>query len=122
MNIGAFFASLGAALLARLSSVGAAVAAGFSTILMSFTADQRSILLDVKQTFSDKYSALKAAGGSEIDAIEGAATAAYNQFCGDETKEFRQEAAATITLLESAAKQAASIVGSTITGGVPATV
>ena len=118
MNIAAFFASLGAALLARLSSVGASVAAGFATIVMSFTADQRTILADVKQAFHDKAVELKASGSSEIDAIEGAATAAYNKFCADEKGVFTQEAGATIILLESAAKTAAGIVGSTITGGI----
>ena len=118
MTISAFFASLGAALLARLSSVGASVAAGFATIVMSFTADQRTILADVKQTFADAYAAQKAAGASDQNAIEAAATAAYNKFCSDEKGEFTQEAGATIILLESSAKTAAGIVGSVITGGV----
>ena len=118
MNIGAFFASLGTALLARLSSVGAAVAAGFATIVMSFTTDQRTILLNVKQKFLDSYNARKSAGASEIDAIEGAATDAYNEFCNEEGKEFSVEAGATIILLESCAKSAAGIIGSVITGGV----
>ncbi len=120
MNIGAFFASLGAALLARLSSVGAALAAGFSTIIMSWTGDQRGIALDVKEKFATSYQARKTAGASEIDSIEGAATDAFNTFCSDEKKEFVQEAGAIITLLESSAKSAAGIIGSTISGGAPA--
>jgi hypothetical protein len=120
MNIQAFFASLGAALLSSLSSVGASVAAGFATIIMSFTADQRGILLNVKQKFHDSYASRKAAGAAEVDAIEGAATDAYNEFCNEEGKEFSMEASATIILLESAAKQAAGIVGTMITGGVQA--
>lgn len=109
MNIGAFFASLGAALLSRLSSVGAAVAAGFTTIIMSFTADERLILIDVKQTFHDEYQARIVKGSSEIDAIEGAATAAWNKFCHNEELEMVKEADATITLLASAAKSAAGL-------------
>ena len=120
MNIAAFFASLGAALLARLSSVGAAVAAGFATVVMSFTTDQRTILLNVKQKFADSYAARKADGASEVDAIEGAATDAYNEFCNEEGKEFSVEAGATIVLLESSAKSAAGILGSVSTGGVAA--
>ena len=120
MNISAFFASLGAALLARLSSVGAALSAGFATIVMSFTTDQRNMLLDVKQEFASTYASKLAAGASEVDAIEGAATAAYNKFCSDETQIFVQEKAATITLLESSAKQAAGIIGTVITGGARA--
>ena len=118
MNIGAFFASLGAALLAQLSSVGAAVAAGFATIVMSFTSDQRQIILNVKQKFADAYAAEQAQGKSELDSIEGAATAAYNEFCSEEGSEFGVEAGAVIILLESAAKQAAGITASVITGGV----
>jgi hypothetical protein len=117
MNIEAYFASLGAALLARLSSVGAALAAGFATILMSFSSDERQMLLDVKQHFHDKYTELKAGGASEIDAIEGAGTAAWNTFCADETAIFNKEKDATITLLVSSAKSAAGIVKAVVTGG-----
>lgn len=109
MNIGAFFASLEAAILAKLSSVGAAVAAGFATIIMSFTADERTILINVKAVFSTEYRNRIGQGQSEIDAIEGAATAAWNQFCHDEALEFTKEADATITLLASAAKSAAGL-------------
>jgi hypothetical protein len=109
MNIGAFFASLAAALASRFSSVGAAIASGFVTILLGFTADQRDILLDVKQHFHDKYMELKAAGKSEIDAIEGAGTAAWNTFCSDEKAEFHKEKDAVITLLVSSAKQVAGV-------------
>lgn len=123
MNIGAFFASMGAAILASLSSVGASVAAGFATIVMSFTADQRTILLNVKKKFVASYNARMAvAGTSEIDAIEGAASDAYNEFCSEEGAEFRVESAATIALLESSAKQAAGIVGTVVTGGAPAAI
>ena len=115
MNIEAFFASLGAALLAKLSSVGASLAAGFSTIIMSFTTDQRTILLNVKQKFNDTYNAQVAAGSDTINAIENAATAAFNEFCADEKAEFSAEAGATITLLESAAKTAASIAAPLVT-------
>lgn len=109
MNISAFFASLGAALLARASSIGAALAAGFATIVMSFTGDERAILLNVKQVFHDEYQKRVAAGQSEIDAIEGAGTAAWNEFCNDEEKELVKEADAVITLLVSSAKSAANL-------------
>lgn len=116
MTVSAFFASLGAALLARLSSVGAALAAAFGTLVMSFTADERTILLNAKQKFHDTYTAAIAANASEIDAIEQAATATLNQFCADEKAEMAKEVSATVTLLTSAAKSAAGIVKTAVTG------
>lgn len=109
MNIQAFFASLGAALLARASSIGAAVLAGFGTIVMSFTADERQVFADVKQKFHDEYQSRIAAGQAEIDAIEGAGTAAYNTFCNEEGQVFAKEAGALIVLLVSSAKSAANL-------------
>ncbi|HEY2010513.1 MAG TPA: hypothetical protein VGH23_16105 [Rhizomicrobium sp.] len=112
MNILAFFQSLAASVLASLSSVGAALAQGFATVVMSFTVDQQGILVKVKAKFVSSYQArLAVAGTSQVDAIEGAATDAYNEFCSDESAEFSQECGALITLLESAAKSAAGILG-----------
>lgn len=120
MNLSAFLASLGAAILARLSSVGASVAASFGAIVMAFTADQRTVLADAKKMFTDTLNAGLAASKSEVNAIEDAATATFQVFCSDEKKFFGVEVSATIILMESAAKTAANIVGTVITGGAPA--
>lgn len=120
MNLSAFLASLGAAILARLSSVGASVAASFSTIVMTFTYDQRTILANAKALWNTTLDANLAAKMSEVDAIENACTVTYQEFCSDEKKEFSVEVGATIILMESAAKTAAGIVGTVITGGASA--
>jgi hypothetical protein len=116
MNLSAFLASLGAALVSRLSSVGAALAASFGTLVIGFTADEKTILLNVKQKFHDSLVARQAAGASTIDAIEGAGSDAWNEFCAEETAEFYKEKDAVITLAVSSAKSAAGIVKTAVAG------
>jgi hypothetical protein len=116
MTLTAFLQALAAALLTKLSSVGAALAAGFTAVVIGFTEDERAVLVEVKQTFLDEYNKRKAAGTSEIDAIEGAGTAAWNKFCADESAEMAKEADAIITLLVSSAKSAAGIVKQAVSG------
>jgi hypothetical protein len=110
MNLSAFLASLAAAILAQLTSVGAAFAAGLGTIAIGFLSHERDIGNKVMDKFHTTLIAAQAAGKSNIDAIEEAATAAYNEFCHDEVNEFKDEANAIITLLVSSAKSAAGIV------------
>lgn len=109
------FASIIAALRAiatnAMDSVGAALMHGLSAIASGFLADERTILVNAKAKFSDSYEALKADGKSEIDAIEGAATATLNQFCADETAEMAKEVSALLTLLVSSLKSAAGLKG-----------
>lgn len=109
MNLSVFIAALEAAVLARLSSFGTAFAAGLGAIGIGFLAHERTIGVNVMAKFHDTYTAKKAAGESEINAIEEAATAALNEFCADEAKEFTDEARAIITLLKSSAQSAANL-------------
>lgn len=90
-------------------SVGASLALGFSAIVAGFLSDEREVLLSVKKKFIEAYDALKASGSDEINAIEGAATAAYNEFCHDEAEVLVKEADAVITLLASSLKSAAGL-------------
>lgn len=92
-----------------MDSVGAALMSGLSAIASGFLADERLILVNAKATFSDSYGALKAEGKSDLDAIEGAATATLNKFCSDEKAEMAQEVSAIITLLVSSLKSAAGL-------------
>lgn len=101
-----FFSALAAAVMAREASVGTAVIQGLAAIGIGWTNSQRGIAADVQDHFHAKYTAAKAAGASEIDAIEQAATSGYQTFCADETVLFAKEADALITLLESSAKAA----------------
>jgi NADH:ubiquinone oxidoreductase subunit K len=101
MDFTVLLAALKAAVIAKLASIGAAFAAGFSTIAIGFAADERAIGAAVMAKFHESLDAAHKAGVSEVDAIEQAATAAYNEFCHDEVVEFRKEADAIITLLRS---------------------
>lgn len=109
MNLTNFIAALKAAVMAGLSSFGAAFASGLTTIGMGFLASEREIGHKVMASFHDKMSEALAAGKSEIDAIEEAATAGYNEFCHDEIMLFKDEARAIITLAASSAKSAAGL-------------
>jgi hypothetical protein len=109
MDISIFAAALKAAIMAKLTSFGAAFMAGLSVIGMGFLADERAIGVAVMEKFHATHDAAVAAGKSQIDAIEEAATAAYNEFCSDQTKEFWKESDAIITLLKSSAQSAAGL-------------
>lgn len=109
MDLSIFINALKAAILAKLTSFGAAFLAGFSVIGMGFLADEKAIGVAVMEKFHATYDTSKAAGKSEIDCIEEAATAAWNEFCSDEGKEFWKEADAIITLLKSSAQSAAGL-------------
>lgn len=109
MDLSIFINALKAAILAKLTSFGAAFLAGFSVIGMGFLADEKAIGVAVMAKFHDTYAAAKTSGKDEIDCIEEAATAAYNEFCHDEVLEFKKEADAIITLLKSSAQSAAGL-------------
>lgn len=111
MSVSAILAALKAAVLSIATSVGAAFASGLTTIGIGFLADERAIGVKVFQVFHDSYEAAKAAGKSELDAIEEAGTAAFNTFCHEEATEFVKEADALITLLVSSFKSAAGLKG-----------
>lgn len=109
MNLSIFIAALKAALLAKLTSFGAAFMAGLSVIGMGFVADERAIGVACMAKFHDAHDAAAKAGKTELEAIEEAATAAYNEFCSDQAKEFWKECDAIITLLKSSAQSAAGL-------------
>lgn len=115
MNIGAFLAALGAALMSRLESVGGSLAISFGTLLMGYTADERVIFLNAKQKWVDTYNAGKAAGKDEINAIEDATTATLNEFCADEKAELSKVVTGIVTFLEGAAKRVAGVLTNTAT-------
>ena len=105
-----FLSLLVAAIAARLSSVGAALVQSMGVIFLQLETDERKIILDAKQTFHDEYARRKAAGESEIDAIEGGATAALNKFAHDEADEFHRFVGSVVTQVTYAAKKAAGLI------------
>jgi hypothetical protein len=109
MNFSIFLAALKAAALAAASSFGTAFAAGLSVIGVGFLADERAIAVKVMDKFHATLDSNHTAGMGELAAIEGAMTAAFNEFCHDEAAEFVKEADAIITLLGSSAKSAAGL-------------
>ncbi len=109
MDLSVIIGALKAAVLSIASSVGAAFASGLTTIGMGFLAHERTIGANVMAKFHDTYAEAKASGVGEIDAIEQAATASYNEFCHAEVVEFKAEAEAIITLLTSSLKSAAGL-------------
>jgi len=104
-----FLAGLAATLLQSAESIGGALISAWSQIALQFSADERAILIKVKQKWVDTYNAQKTAGASEIDAIENASTAAYNEFCADESDEFNKVKAGVIASVEYAAKSAGNV-------------
>lgn len=102
-------AALRAAAATAVSSFGAALALGLNAIAAGFLPAEREILVKAKAAFMTAYDAKKATGASEIDAIEGAATACYNEFCHDEATFMVDEVKAVITLTVSSLKSAAGL-------------
>jgi hypothetical protein len=109
MNLTTFLQGLANTLLQGAESVGGALLAAFGQIFLQFTSDERSIMLKVKQKWLDTYNAAVAAKASEVDAIEQASTAAYNEFCSDESDEFNKVKSGVIANLEYAAKSTAGL-------------
>lgn len=110
-----FISGLLATLAQAATSVGGALISAWSQIALQFSSDERDILVKVKQKWVDTYNAEKAKGSSEIDAIENASTAAYNEFCADEKDEFNKVKAGVIASVEYAAKSAGGVL-KTVTG------
>lgn len=92
----------------KLISIGAAFVSGFTVILNGFGNDQRAIGANVIAFWQAKYNSAITAGASELDSIEQATTAAFNEFCSEEGKEFSKESDAIITLLASSVKNGIS--------------
>lgn len=90
-------------------SVGASLASGFQAIVTGFMPKERVILLDVKKTYMDTYSAKKAAGASEIEAIEQGFTAGANTFANEEGAFMKDECMAVLTLVKSSLMSAAGL-------------
>lgn len=88
----------------KLISIGAAFVSGFAVILNGFGNDQRAIGANVIAFWQGHYHQQITAGVSVTTAIENASTAALNEFCSEEGKEFQKEAGAIITLLESSVR------------------
>lgn len=109
MNLALFIAGLKMAALSALTSMGASFLSGLSVIGAGFLQDERAIGVACMKKFHDTLDAAHQAGKPEKDAIEEAATAAYNEFCSDETKEFWKECDAIITLATSSAQSAAGL-------------
>jgi len=110
----AIIAALKAVALNAAQSIGASLAIGFSAIAAGFMPAEKQILVDTKAAFYNEYDAQKAAGASEINAIENAATAALNKFGSEEGAFMVQEVRATITLLVSSLKSAAGLKPATV--------
>jgi hypothetical protein len=109
-----FLAGLTATLLQAAESIGGALIAAWGQIALQFSSDERGILIKVKQKWIDTYNAEKAKGTDEINAIENASTAAYNEFCADETDEFNKVKAGVIASVEYAAKSAGGVLKSAV--------
>lgn len=116
MNLEKLVAGWGAALFGQLESLGASLLASFSMLLMGYAAEERQIIADCKTFFHDTYTAKKAAGASEIDAIEQATTAALNKFAHDETSEFHKILSGIIDFAAGALKRAAGVLGQAASG------
>lgn len=101
-----FLAALAATLLQSAESIGGALISAWAQIALQFSSDERDILIKVKQKWLDTYNAEKAKGTDEINAIENASTAAYNEFCSDERDEFNKVKSGVIASVEYAAKRA----------------
>lgn len=103
----------------KLASVGAAFLGSMATIGAHFTMDQRAIGVKVIAFWQAKMAEAKAAGASEISAIESASTAAYNEFCAEEGAEFTDFADSVITQLKIAGKNGIAAVEQGINQAVP---
>lgn len=111
-----FLAALASTLLQKAESVGMTLAAALGQVFLQMGADEREILINVKQKWIDSYNAEIAKGTDILNAIENASTAAYNEFCAEEKDEFAKVKAGIIANLEYAAKQTAGL----LTGSVSA--
>lgn len=108
-SLGTLVSALTSALLARVESIGGSLALSFGSLVMGYTADERQILLNAKQHFLDAYHAAKAAGADELNAIEQAATSAYNSFANEEGNEFHTIVGGVIDFMQGAFKRLAGV-------------
>ncbi len=84
----------------KLESIGAAFLSAMAVIFNGFTNDQRAIGTKVAAYWQQKHDDLRAAGKSELEAVEEASTAALNEFFNEEGDEFRKIVSLTVTALE----------------------
>lgn len=109
MDFTIILAALKSAVMTAAASIGASFLSGLTVIGQGFANNERAIGAAVQKKYHDTMDASLAAGKSEIDAIEEGATAALNEFCHDEITEFKTEAQAIITLMQSSFKSAAGL-------------
>jgi hypothetical protein len=84
----------------KLASIGSAFLGAMGVIFNEFENDQRAIATNVIAFWQAKHSAAKAAGASEIEALEQASTAALNEFFNEERVDLQKVVSMTVTALE----------------------
>lgn len=84
----------------KLASIGASFLSAMGVIFNTFENDQRAIAANVIAFWQHKHADARAAGASEIEALEQASTAALNEFFNEERADLQKVVSMTVTALE----------------------